>query len=118
MDKPRQCTSLLSSAFGVEQRTYWRPAVDVYKLRTGWLLKFDLAGVAPEDVTVEVHGCRVIVAGVRRDWLVEEIDSYYSMEISYSRFERAVDLPCDFRNPHVTLEGREGILGVRIVEGS
>lgn len=92
--------------------------MDVYKLRTGWLLKFDLAGVPPEDVSVEVRGCRVTVAGTRRDSLVEEVDSYHSMEISYSRFERTVDLPCEFRHPRVTLEGREGILVVRIVEGS
>ena len=118
MDKPKQFPSVLSAAFAVEQRTYWRPAVDVYKLHTGWLLKFDLAGVAPADVSVEVCGCRVTVTGVRRDWLVEEVDSYYSMEISYSRFERTVDLPCDFRRPRVTLDGRDGILVVRIVEGS
>jgi HSP20 family protein len=118
MEKPRQFPAALSAAFAAEQKACWRPAVDVHKLRTGWLLKFDLAGVAPEDVSVEVQGCRVTVAGVRRDWLVEEVDSYHSMEISYSRFERTVDLPCHFRHPRVTLEGHEGILLVRIVEGS
>ena len=52
-------------------------------------MKFDLAGVRPEDVMVTVRGRRVSVSGVRRDLMVEEGCSYYSMEISYNRFERS-----------------------------
>jgi len=49
--------------------------------------------------------------------LAEEAGSYYSMEISYNRFERTISLPCEFANPHVSLEGRDGILIVRVSEG-
>jgi HSP20 family protein len=90
--------------------------VDIYRTRHGWMLKFDLAGVRPEDVTVEVQGCRITVSGVRRDWLIEEDASYYSMEIAYSRFKRTVDLPCQFTHPRIQLEGRDGLFIVRITE--
>ncbi len=116
MEKPKQSpVFLFAKARGAEE-TCWHPSVDVYRTRSGWLLKFDLAGVRMEDVSVEVRGCRVTVSGVRRDWLIEEDASYYSMEIAYSRFERAVELPCHFQNPHVRLEGRDGLLIVRIAE--
>lgn len=92
----------------------WRPAVDVYRTRKGWLLKFDLAGVKPEDVTVELRGCVVTVRGRRRDLMLDEISCCYLMEISYDSFERVVDLPCDVSQAQFEMEFRDGILFVRV----
>jgi HSP20 family protein len=92
----------------------WRPRADAYRLPTGWILKFDLAGVRLEDVEVRVQGCRITVAGTRRDCFLEEGGHHYFMEISYNRFERTIDLPCDLENPEVGLEFRDGILLVRV----
>jgi len=99
----------------MESPAPWQPSVDVYRIRDGWLLKFDLAGVRLEDVTVSVNGRRVSVSGVRRDSIVEEGCSYYSMEISYNRFERAIEMPADLENTRVSLEVRNGLLLVRMI---
>ncbi len=88
--------------------------MDVYRKGCGWLLKFDLAGVRPEDVRVRIGGSRVTVTGIRRDWVVEEGYSYHSMEISYNRFERTVELPGDLSNAEYSLEARDGLLLVRV----
>jgi HSP20 family protein len=93
----------------------WRPSADIYRTRDGWLLKFDLAGVRPEDVVVSVRGRRVSVSGVRRDLMVEEGCSYYSMEISYNRFERSLEMPAELENAKITLEARNGLLLVRMI---
>ena len=93
----------------------WAPAMDVYRAREGWILKFDLAGVQLQDVTVSVHGRRVSMSGFRRDSILEEGCSYYSMEISYNRFERAIEMPCDVDGAQVSLEARDGILLVRLI---
>jgi HSP20 family protein len=93
----------------------WSPMADVYRTRTGWILKFDLAGVRPEDIRVRAEGCRITVSGTRRDSILQEEGySCYSMEISYNRFERTIELPCEFDNPRVNLEFHEGILLVRV----
>jgi HSP20 family protein len=102
--------------FLTESPAEWQPSVDVYRTRDGWLLKFDLAGVRLEDVTVSVRGRRVSVSGVRRDSIVEEGCSYYSMEISYNRFERAIEMPADLENARVSLEVRNGLLLVRMID--
>jgi HSP20 family protein len=93
----------------------WEPPADVYRTRDGWLLKFDLAGVPIEDVTVRVSGRRVTVSGVRRDTNVEEGCSFYAMEISYNRFERSLEMPVSLANAGVTVEARNGLLLVRII---
>jgi HSP20 family protein len=89
--------------------------VDVYRARNGWILKFDLAGVQVQDVTVKVSGRRVSVEGVRRDSIVEEGCSYYVMEISYDRFERTLEMPSDLDGARVSVEARDGILLVRMI---
>ena len=92
----------------------WQPPVDVYRSPRGWLLKFDLAGVRPEDVQVRIAGSRVTVSGVRRDWILEQGYSYHSMEISYNRFERVIELPGDLSQAEFSLEARDGLLMVRV----
>jgi len=92
----------------------WQPPVDVYRSPHGWLLKFDLAGVRPEDVQVRIAGSRVTVSGVRRDWILEQGYSYHSMEISYNRFERVIELPGDLSKAEFSMEARDGLLMVRV----
>lgn len=92
----------------------WRPSADVYQLRDGWLVKLDLAGVRPEDVKVSAHGSHLHVSGVRRDWLIEEGWNYHTMEITYSRFERVIELPIDLERAEVSAECREGMLLLRV----
>lgn len=95
----------------------WQPPVDIYRTRNGWLLKFDLAGVRMEDVQVHVGQRTVRVSGVRRDLMLEEAGCrHYSMEITYSRFERTIELPDDLNAAKFRLDYKDGILFVRIAE--
>lgn len=41
---------LLTPASRAFQKTFWQPPADIYRLARGWLVKFELAGVRPEDV--------------------------------------------------------------------
>jgi HSP20 family protein len=102
----------------------WRPAVDVYRDGDAWLCKFDLAGVAAEDVEVTVRGHLLTVAGVRRDRTVRAGLRAYSLEIAYHRFERTLELPCRLEDATISCSFRDGMLlvaigdcGERAVEG-
>jgi HSP20 family protein len=92
----------------------WQPSVDVYQTKWGWILKFELAGVRLEDLSVHVSKREVVVFGIRRDYMVEQGCSHYSMEITYSRFRRSVQLPEDLQGAPMRLDYRDGILFVRI----
>jgi HSP20 family protein len=95
--------------------TPWEPSADIHRTRDGWLLKFDLAGVQIQDVAVSIRGRWVSVTGVRRDSFVEEGSSYYSMEISYNRFERSIEMPANLESAQVTISACDGLLLVRMV---
>lgn len=97
-------------------RCSWRPSADVYRTREGWLVKFDLAGVDPREVQLSLEGRRLTIAGVRRDALVQEGLSSYSLEISYNRFERTLELPFDAHAMQARTEYRDGMLLVWLQE--
>lgn len=92
----------------------WQPNTDIYRTPWGWLVKLDLAGVRPDEVELTLRGNRLTVHGIRRDYALEESCQCYQMEISYSRFERTIDLPIDAAPAHIDAEHRHGMLLVRI----
>ena len=97
-----------------KQADCWQPPVDIYRTSWGWILKFELAGVRTEDVHVHVSRRTVSVRGVRRDYMVEDGCSHYSMEISYCEFKRTIELPDDLTKTLIRMDYRDGILFVRI----
>jgi HSP20 family protein len=108
---------------GVEacQDAPWHPNTDVYRTGTGWLAKFELAGVRAEDIDLQVLGTKMTLRGVRRDAVLDAAQRggepspvHYRMEIAYSRFERTLELPCDLKRAEVSTEFRDGMLLVRI----
>jgi len=108
-----QLVSLFYTA-GTEQTAEWRPATDVYRTPEGWLVKFELAGVRPEDVELTARGRALRVRGRRRDCCLEPGCRQVHMEIAYSRFERQVELPGDLQRARIDTEFRDGMLLVRI----
>jgi HSP20 family protein len=113
-DPLKQTTMVFGAAIDRGSEAMWRPAADIYRTQTGWLVKFSLAGVKVEDIKINISGSNITIDGVRRDWQLEEGCSYYSMEISYSRFERTLEFPCTLDGARMDLESREGLLLVRL----
>lgn len=96
------------------QEALWRPATDVYRTPSGWVVKFELAGVRPNDIEVCVGGSVLTVRGMRRDCLRERTCECHLMEIAYSHFERSVSLPCDLAHARIVTEHEHGMLVVHI----
>jgi HSP20 family protein len=94
----------------------WSPRADVYRTPTGWLVKFDLAGVSPDEVKVVATRSALRVTGARRDRFVQEGYLHHSMEISYSRFERTIPLPFCANPSSMRTEFLEGMLVVTLDE--
>lgn len=61
---------------------------------------------------------KLIVRGVRRDSVITEGWSYYQLEITYSRFERVLQLPFDLSRAEIHSESRDGWFILHIDCGS
>ena len=108
----------LNAAFMTLESQTWQPSVDVYRVPNGWLLKFELAGVASDDVEVTTEGNRVIVRGVRLDRCQDLDRTVHQMEIPYHVFERIVELPEDLTQTAFQLEFSNGMLFLRLTRVS
>lgn len=96
-------------------RRVWDPAADVYRTREGWIVKFELAGVSPDELEVMVAGDTLRVAGCRRDEVFTESVSYHQLEIIYSRFERVIRFPCPIEGAIVERRYKDGLLVLRLL---
>jgi HSP20 family protein len=99
----------MSSDSGLKQAP-WRPQADVYRTHQGWAVKFNLAGVRPEDVELKCKGTKLTIKGARSDCLMERVLTQYQLEIEYSRFERTLQIPCNVERARVTREFQHGML--------
>jgi HSP20 family protein len=89
----------------------WQPAVDIYRGQGTWLVKCDLAGVHREDIRIQAQGKLLIISGHRRDWVIVEGHRAYSLEISYDRFERRIEMPCEVEQcMEISTDYRDGML--------
>ncbi|HVG30460.1 MAG TPA: Hsp20/alpha crystallin family protein [Pyrinomonadaceae bacterium] len=88
----------------------WSPAADLYRIKGGWLVKVDLAGVSPDEVEITVAGRVLAIEGCRRDAFCEETLSYHQLEITYSRFEKTLRFPCAIDGARVERDYRDGFL--------
>lgn len=113
-DLTRLMRSLFLPAAERFRDLHWQPPVDVYRTRTGWLIKVELAGVRPEDISLSIDGPRLTVRGRRLDRLTECDACCYRMEITYSTFERTVDLPTNLERGRIATDYQYGLLLVQI----
>lgn len=108
--------ALLMPAGDVARQARWQPPVDIYRFENGWLVKFDLAGVRPQDLEVAVSKTNLIIRGRRRDWVVEKHVACraYSMEITYSEFQRTIELPANLERMRIETDYSDGMLLVHL----
>ena len=110
----RSLASLFLSAGQGYRSAEWRPSVDIYRTARGWLVKFELAGVRPDEIQLTARDRYLTLRGHRRDLRVEEGQRSYSMEISYNQFERTIELPCEVDKMDVGTDYHDGMLVVRL----
>lgn len=104
----------LGSSKNARSGQLWYPAADVYKTPEGWVVKVELAGVAVEDVQIEVQGNVLCIAGSRRDRSCGFGGSYEQMEITYSSFEKTLKFPASIEGVQLDHMFENGLLIIRL----
>jgi HSP20 family protein len=89
------------------------PPVNVFRNTDGVVIRAELAGMKPSDITVTTERRRLTISGERKP---EEGDrgAYHRRERSYGRFSRSVALPDDLDTERANAEFRDGVMTVTI----
>ena len=92
----------------------WNPRLDVSEEEGRFLLEADLPGVRREDITIEVRGGNLIVAGQRKIVRRTAGAGYSHCERLSGSFRRAIPLPRAVDEGRIRATLEEGILRLEL----
>jgi len=92
------------------RRDVWHPATDVYETADELVLKLALAGINPEEVTIECEGQSINVSGTRKGPDPGTVVTYHQMEIRNGCFERRIVLHRPFDPSGARARYKDGFL--------
>ena len=107
---------LFSRFFGEEPRTArWHPtmpSVESFIHEGELVIRADLPGIDPKKVELAVEGRRLVLRGEREEKKERREKDYLSREVSYGRFERAIELPDGVDPDGIKATYHDGVLEV------
>jgi HSP20 family protein len=95
------------------RRGGFSPAVDVYYEDDRTVVRADLAGIDPKQVSLEIRGRELILSG-HRDPEAGEDRVYQQLEIEHGPFRRVVALGADVDADAANARYEDGILTVEL----
>ena len=93
----------------------WKPPTDVYETAEDIVIHMDIAGMRPEDFTVEFAEGVVSIAGERQPRR-EGKRHYHAMEVQVGPFERRLRLPAPVEPTSLRATYDQGFLEVRLTK--
>jgi HSP20 family protein len=92
----------------------WQPCCDMVETDDAIIVEIELPGMRREDVTVEVHGDRLRVAGERRLRTERQGRNFHFVERHFGRFERQIPLPYTVDRSAIRADFSDGVLTVTL----
>ena len=104
----------------------WRPSIDIFEADTNYVLSFDLPGVDPKTVDIQVENNILKVKGNRKDVNTKDVNTKDDQsddgkviklnrrEKTYGDFSRSFQLPEDIDQDSITAEFNFGVLNITI----
>lgn len=99
-------------AWNAASRAVWQPPTDVYETADEIVVRVELAGVEPGQVSIRLTERILTVSGVRQD--DQEKVGYHRMEISHGPFETRAVLPRRVDVRGIQAEYKAGFLMIRV----
>ncbi|HEY7257961.1 MAG TPA: Hsp20/alpha crystallin family protein [Gaiellales bacterium] len=92
----------------------WMPAVDVEQTPTEIVLTFDLPGMSPDDVKIELHDRTLTISGSREEKREEKHEGYHTRERVFGHFGRSFTLPYTVKSDEIEAVFAKGELHVHV----
>jgi HSP20 family protein len=92
----------------------WVPAVDVWETDTELVYAFDLPGVDPAKIDVEVENDALTVSAERERVDELEGDRFYRFERRFGAFSRTIGLPQGVAEADIKADYSDGVLEIRV----
>jgi HSP20 family protein len=92
----------------------WIPAIDVIETEQEYLISVEAPGVPIETVVVRLDGPILTISGERRTAELMSSSRAISLERSWGRFRRSIELRCPIDLERMELRAQDGVLHLRL----
>ncbi len=108
-------TPFLDTFDGLEKSlTNFVPAVDVYEDKDNVFVEATLAGMKPEDVSINIHDDVLNLEGSRASSSEIDEKNYYRKEVRTGSFHRAIVLPVSVQADKAQASFKDGLLKITL----
>jgi HSP20 family protein len=104
----------LPRLFGNDHHEPWQPRTDVYETDVAYVVEADLPGVTMQDISVQLAGTTVVIAGKRENALPGGVEKHLDVERPCDTFQRAFTLPTAVKSDEVQATYVNGVLTVTV----
>lgn len=92
----------------------WQPAVEIFETENEVVVKAELPGIDPKNVTVTVTAEGLTIKGEAKIEQEEKGRNYYRRELRYGTYERTIPLSAEVKSDETKATFRHGILEVTV----
>lgn len=92
----------------------WMPAIDVTRDNGHLVVKADVPGIKPEEITIEVADDTLTLSGKHEESKEEKEKGFMRRERRYGAFSRSLPLPAGVDPKKITAHTKDGVLEVEI----
>jgi HSP20 family protein len=118
----REFDGLVNRVFGEERwlspsRVFskgFSPTVDISDTENEILVKVDVPGIDPNDLSVDIAGDTLTLKGERKQEKEEQTQCAYRVERSYGSFSRSFRLPVEIQADKVEARYKNGVLSLKL----
>ena len=109
--------SRLRTPLMLGKESVWRPHTDVYETEKAFVVRMEIAGMDPADMSVVLHDRVLTIRGIRRDPVPMGRKHFHMMEIRVGPFERNLEIPPEVHISALEAHYDNGYLIVSINKG-
>lgn len=92
----------------------WIPSIDVVRENGNLVVRADVPGIKPEEITVQVDDDMLVLSGKHDETSDEQTGDFVRRERRYGAFSRSMSLPKGIDPKKVKAITKDGVLEVRI----
>ena len=92
----------------------WQPRTDISETDAAYVVEVDLPGMTIHDISVQLDGTTVVIAGQRQSAKSESVNHHPRVERPCGTFQRAFTLPTAVQRDEVQATYANGVLTITV----
>jgi HSP20 family protein len=102
------------SELGEGRERGWTPAIDVRRDDGDLVVRADVPGIKPEEITIEVENDTLTLSGKHEESKEETGKGFVRRERHYGAFSRSMALPAGIDPKKIKARTKDGVLEVKV----